>query len=481
MAIGIALRLLRYLADRSLWLDEAYLANNILTFSWKDLLTKPLMHWQAAPVGFLLLQKLAVVCLGSSEYALRVVPLMAGIVSIPLFYAIIRRSLGPAAQVMAMLLFVTLDPLVYYSAEAKQYGIDVSIALALIWAAMRWMEQKQSWARLILLALLGGVGIFLSHPAVFVLASIGTVFLFRAGRAGILLRLLCVGAGWIALFAINYLVFLRPLMHHAGLAAYWAADYMPYQWLAAIKWLGWEFYELYFGYSTMWLPLVETAMIAMLIGIGWFYRANRSMLEILLLPLVLTLAAAIVHVYPFGSRLVLFLVPMLVVFIGAGCAVIWESVTPSGRWVAALILATIFIPTAARDLYYIVFTQKREEIRPVMAYIRDHKQPGDSLYIFYISDVPFRYYENRFGLEQNRFGLDNMNTIVEDPGEADAARYRADLARLKGRGRVWILITHPAALGGIDETQVFPAILDQWGRRLDRFDAFNATAMLYDI
>ncbi|HEY2584405.1 MAG TPA: glycosyltransferase family 39 protein [Tepidisphaeraceae bacterium] len=520
MLLGAALRILRYLADRSLWLDEAYLANSILTYSFKQLLTRPLMHWQAAPAGFLLLQKLAVTLFGGSEYALRIVPLLAGLASIPLFYGVIRRCLTPTGQVLAMGLFVLLDPLIYYAAEAKQYGLDVTVTLAILWAALRVREDRGNVKRMVALAIIGVVGIFCSHPAVFTLTGAGIVLSFDPlrirslrldGRARLLpsrglraspgsagaspshsnrdlsterppiLGLLLVGLVWLAAFAADYVLSLRPLMHHAGLAAYWAADYMPCEPLAATKWVGWELYQLYAGYATMWLPLVDTAILATLIGFIPIWKQDRSTLALLILPLVLTLGAATVHAYPFGSRLVLFLVPSLVVLIGAGSALIWESVVPRRRYIAALILLSILLPTAARDAFYVVVPQRREEIRPVLAYIRDHKRPGDSLYAFYISKVPFHYYADRFGLSPNRMGLADMRTIIGQPGDRDPSLYRADLARLRGKGRVWVLITHPRALGGIDEEQLFSAILDQWGKPLDHVQAFNSSATLYDM
>jgi hypothetical protein len=103
------------------------------------------------------------------------------------------------------------------------------------------------------------------------------------------------------------------------------------------------------------------------------------------------------------------------------------------------------------------------------------------LYVFYISEAPFRYYENRFGLTPDRFGLANMPTIFGEPGERDPSTYRTDLARLRGRGRVWVLITHPRALGGIDEEQLFPQILGQWGKPIGHVQAFNASATLYEM
>jgi len=484
MAVGIALRLLRYLACRSLWLDEAYLADSLLTFSWKQLLTQPLLYWQAAPVGFLLLEKLAILAFGTGEYALRLVPLIAGLISVPLFRAVARRFLQPAGQVLAMSLFVLLDPLIYYSSEAKQYGLDVTVTLVIVLLAMRWRERPASWGRLLALAGAGAAGIFLSHPSIFVLAAIGIVLgieCIRTRRHGAMVRLACASVVWAALFGCEYVFFLRPLISHPGLTAYWAGDFMPWDPVGAVRWLGSELYELFHGYMIMWLPLVDAAILCALVGIGWFWTRCRRNLALLLLPLFLTLGAAAVHAYPFGSRLVLFLVPLIVVLMGAGGAVILESFIPGRRVIGWLIVGAVVVPTAVRDLYYVVVPQKREEIKPVLAYIRDHHRPGDVLYVFHPSEVPFRYYENRFGLEKDRYGLADMRWIIGEPGENDPSIYRSDLARLRGKGRVWVLITHPRALGGIDEEQLFPAILNNWGEQMDQIRAFNALGLMYEM
>jgi hypothetical protein len=74
LATGIVIRVYHYLVNRSLWLDEAMLSNNIIDRSFSQLL-EPLDKLQIAPIGFLFTQKVAVLFLGTNEYALRLFPL----------------------------------------------------------------------------------------------------------------------------------------------------------------------------------------------------------------------------------------------------------------------------------------------------------------------------------------------------------------------------------------------------------------------
>ena len=81
MALGVILRLRPYLANRSLWIDEAFLVLNILERDFGRLL-QPLDHLQAAPVGFLVLERLVVLLLGPRELALRLPPLLFSVGSL---------------------------------------------------------------------------------------------------------------------------------------------------------------------------------------------------------------------------------------------------------------------------------------------------------------------------------------------------------------------------------------------------------------
>src|SRR6476661_11065301 len=84
VAAGIALRCSQYSFDRSLFLDEAFVATNIAHRSVAEL-CQPLEFDQRAPAGFLAGVKLATLALGRSDLVLRLLPLISGIVSVVLF------------------------------------------------------------------------------------------------------------------------------------------------------------------------------------------------------------------------------------------------------------------------------------------------------------------------------------------------------------------------------------------------------------
>ena len=64
---GAILHIIPYFYNRSLWIDEAMLANSILTRSFADLVKEPLMNGQSAPVGYLYLQKIITSIFGTAE------------------------------------------------------------------------------------------------------------------------------------------------------------------------------------------------------------------------------------------------------------------------------------------------------------------------------------------------------------------------------------------------------------------------------
>ena len=81
LLFGIFLRVYLYLLNRSLWQDEASLAMNLVHRSFGEL-TQTLDYHQAAPIGFLFIEKFFVSIFGPYDYVMRIFPVVSGILAI---------------------------------------------------------------------------------------------------------------------------------------------------------------------------------------------------------------------------------------------------------------------------------------------------------------------------------------------------------------------------------------------------------------
>src|SRR5207302_1309226 len=84
VALGVLWRTVRYLGQFPLWGDEAFVCLNFLDRSYRELI-QPLRFDQVAPLLFLWAEATAYRLLGSAEWALRLLPFLAGLGSVALF------------------------------------------------------------------------------------------------------------------------------------------------------------------------------------------------------------------------------------------------------------------------------------------------------------------------------------------------------------------------------------------------------------
>jgi hypothetical protein len=115
-----------------------------------------------------------------------------------------------------------------------------------------------------------------------------------------------------------------------------------------------------------------------------------------------------------------------------------------------------------------------ENIRPVMRYIKEHKQDGDILYLYYSSRLAFKYYAERYGFNNNKY-------IVGIKSRGNWKNYENDLNKLRGNIRVWLLFSHVWKGKGVDEEKFFLYHLDSIGKRLDHFKSDGAAVYLYEL
>jgi uncharacterized membrane protein len=228
IGLGAALRLWQYAGNPGLWMDELAVAHNLATRSLALLLTAPLLDDQVAPPGFLLISRAVVVAFGSSEYALRLFPLLCSLASLPLFAWIARRVLSPAGAVLTVALFALSSGVALFAAEAKQYASDVLATLVLTELALRWLAGATP-RRTLALAVAGVLALFFSQTAAFVLAGLAAALWVGVDRRE--RRALVVPVAlWTAATALSVL-YARARMS-SGLMAYmhwfWRDGFIPW-------------------------------------------------------------------------------------------------------------------------------------------------------------------------------------------------------------------------------------------------------------
>lgn len=478
LMLGLAFRMGQYLANRSIWFDEALLALNILQRSFGGLL-QPLSYNQGAPLGFLLLQKLVVVTIGSRDYMLRLIPFAAGIGSLYLLFRVARYYIAGTAWIAALFLFSVSDPLIYYASEIKQYSTDVAVGLLLLLVAALCLERGTGVRRYTLLGCTGALALVVSHPALFVLGGIAvTLFLHTIAEKDwrSVRWLLWIGAAWLGTFLLLYIVSLQSLSNNHELEAYWTEFFMPVP-----PWQNWRWFPdrlLGIMRHPVGLSLTWLSVLLVLVGIvSLFWRSWQKGL-ILVLPLVATAAASGLGKYPFGGRLLLFLVPLILMLLGEAIErirLLLEHVNGWLSWIATLSLIALLAYTPfANAVQKLKHPRMVEEIKPLMSHIVQNKQMGDSIYVYYGAQFAFQYYAPQFGFDAGDY-------IVGIESRSDPANYAPDVENLDGGGRTWIVFSHVYNWAGVDEKVVFLQDLDRLGIRLDEIHATGASLYLYDL
>lgn len=183
---GVLLRLYLFALNPSLWVDEAFLALNIRDRSYLQLFHR-LDYEQAAPPAFLLVQKMLFTLLGSHDWTLRLLPLLAGIATIALSHALARQLAPPPSRLPVTVVatsLVALSPsLIRYAFEAKPYGTDATVAVGIFLLALRSLSPTATRSQILLLGITCSASLWFSYPAVFVCAAVlGTLLLAHASR-----------------------------------------------------------------------------------------------------------------------------------------------------------------------------------------------------------------------------------------------------------------------------------------------------------
>jgi len=481
IVVGVLLRLAQYVAGTSLWGDELSVVRNITSKDLATLLTKPLSDDQVAPPGFLILLKLIVTLMGTSEYSLRLISLLPSLLALPLFASFARKFLSREALLFAVAAFSLCLPLIRYAGQVKPYSLDVLASLLCLLAAHSWMESSSLRVSL-RAAAIGAIAVWFSYPSVFTLAAIAMMILWHFRTRRSLANLKHV-AGIFAVWLISSTTLLT-FEHRRvtpGLRSYmqtfWADWMLPaeFSWARLGAWIVRVTQD--FLSDFLHLPKWPLLCLLLLVGTIFVFRSQASLGILLLAPILVTFMASMARSYPFRGRVVLFLVPNVLLLLTFGLLAVTRATArlrPS-LWGQYAIFLIAIVVLGMRPLWKNPPPYRDSETKPILSYLGERRRDGDSIYVLRMAWHAFEFYGPRFSLSMNQAKIGSLQGSTRlGPNPLPILK---DLDEFRGNRRLWVVFG-----GGYgEESEAAIGYLDTIGQRLDCKSSYNAAVYLYDL
>ena len=293
---GIILRLFVYCSGISFWGDEAALALNVIEKSYSDLF-KGLDYLQVAPPMFLVMSKF--IMLDSlRDFSFRFIPLVSGIISVPLFYKFIQMlSNSKKVILVSTFLFSFNMTAILYCAQFKQYSLELCVAILLLIIFYKILFQNEcKWYYPIIIA----ISPWFSLSSLFIIGCYFFMVLIKTPKL-----VLKTYIPFFISLVIFYLVSLKFIMNtnYDSMYNWWQNGY---------------------GFVDIRHPL------RVIIRVGELFSFDKTIAILcgsiifislvkfdkkkvfLYLPIILTFVASAFKLYPIQARLILFLLPCFV-------------------------------------------------------------------------------------------------------------------------------------------------------------------------
>jgi len=486
--IGVALRLWQYAENRSLWLDEAYLALN-LDFDWLFVLSQPLAHNQAAPVGFLLITKILADVFGHYDWVIRLVPLAGSIFTLTFAYGIARLAFRSHTGAFTFLGLVAISPLLlYYSSEFKQYATDTTVAIAALYIALHY-KCPQTTKYYVGLAFAGALMVWSAFLAPFFLLATGITMMALSISKGHWrdLRFLGLTVGfWLTNFAFYYGLILHRISENTNLTSYWQSAYAPgiptsssdVDWI--VKTLGSLTYSgfRHMGISSpfevpQWTDLTNLLLMStILVGFAVALTISKRVIGYLLIAFGALYIASSLSLFPLRSRPVIGVLPYF--FLLSGFLVEWiarQRIAYSG-FVACALALSLLLPPSLISSRSIINPQQAFDIKGALNFIKAEHQASDILLMSTWTQKAYTFYKEQFELDT----LFVTHYIQTQNAQADAEIWFSGTCGILPMERVWYVVSHR-----YDSHKPFIETLKKYGDIEDHWERNGAAAYLINF
>ncbi len=411
-AAGVLMVGLQWANARPFWLDEQMIALNVRDRGLTNLGGRLWLD-QSAPLGWLILQRLVLIVLGTSELALRAVPAAFGAGTILVALYIGERWLTKVGSTIFVLLCSVGQWISFYAIELKSYSADTFFglllpALAVVAAGACLKEPGRNQGRgqmddgreyhlprnaIVLWLAVAAIGHWFSLGALLVLPVCYAVIAISARRDRGLFPLLGLSAAvLVASIGAHYMLSLRYTQGNEVLQKYWQFAFPPADAgiSGTVRWL-------YSQLEPLAMKPGGTARAAAFwisAGLGFTVASWRLLGLTAGLVVASGFALAVLRIMPLYERLSLWFVPALYLGIALFAdRAVWvfrqrPFKQPIMNLAVAGAMAAVFLPVCTdlveRGVYDLRKGRPRSsnhdtDDRSAVAWLMQQRQPGDEL------------------------------------------------------------------------------------------------------
>ncbi len=438
--LAAALRL-HQLSTKSLWIDEGA-SVSFAALPWRPFL-ETLWSYQGNMTLYYLLLR-GWIHFGDSEFAVRSLSVLFGVLAIPAIYLLGKRLFDRPTGLTAAALLSVHSFHIQWSQEARAYSLLTLLLVVSAYLLVCAMESKEerSTRYWIAFALTAALSFYAHIFAVFVLTAFALSIAFPKPYRVPIRTVVMVALLFKHLTAPMALFV---LLQHGGSQLAWL--HRPA--LSDI----FEFLLLLTGQGGVFLVVIYLSLS----GVAWMYPARgnkpdsdrgkekekerakwglRLLLLWLILPPLLTLAAS--QVKPlFSPRYMVLCVPALVLLASAGVTRLHSLPAPR-RWVGAASLVLLMTLSGWGSYeYFANFAAENTDWRSAVNYILENQQQGDGVVIYSSHALCYLYYVGR---AENQHRVTIAPDVVYPPDPRRPVSRDEISSDTVGRQRVWLLL-----------------------------------------
>lgn len=467
------------LLSQSLWRDEV----DTLMFATQPLDQFIAMFRQPGQNGplFFLLMRPWLAAAGHSEFALRFLAALAGVLSVPILYVLTARLAGRRVALVAALLMAAAPYGVWYGQEAKMYALLTALLPATLLAITGIATEGHSrlrrgvaWAALYVLTSLS----FYTHLLAVLILPIQALWLLILPRGTVARRVRNTLLYLLAL-ALPYVPFLRwaPQVWTSSFTT--GHPFVPLDQIIQV--LAGAFSRGVLGIQPASLLPYMVALVAGLLLWPLSRRGRRAGLPprgrvTLLLAAWLALPPLLIYLVSLGmpiftDRYLIWAMPAFLALLACGIVALADEWRPLGLAAAAAILAL-----NGWSMYLQATQPIKADFRAAVAYVLPRWQAGDALmYQIPYNRHTFTYYASA-GHDPRDPSWQGVDGPYTNAGMSDAEADAWIATRLGGAKTVWLISSEA---GMWDERDLTGGWFATHAREIDRAEFARVTVIRY--